>query len=249
MNWRCVACGAFYDRHLTVCTSCWRDGQVAPCAHRQVANLDLVPATSDARALARMGWSVLEHPGVYESLVLGPGALVLVSGSPGAGKSTWACRLLDSIPGPVVLVAAEEGIGPSLAARLARCRVKRENFGVIARASVDSVVEYALIHKVVAAVIDSVQEAAWSAHELRHLLSVVPTLDLLIGVQQVTKEGTPAGLMSLQHEADIQVTVEALQWFLKKSRYQDITNVGGEVLNLPQLDVLRIKEEITDASA
>jgi predicted ATP-dependent serine protease len=156
---------------------------------------------------------------------------------------------LDSIPGPVVLVAAEEGIGPSLAARLARCRVKRENFGVIARASVDSVVEYALIHKVVAAVIDSVQEAAWSAHELRHLLSVVPTLDLLIGVQQVTKEGTPAGLMSLQHEADIQVTVEALQWFLKKSRYQDITNVGGEVLNLPQLDVLRIKEEITDASA
>jgi hypothetical protein len=65
----------------------------------------------------------------------------------------------------------------------------------------------------------------------------------------VTKEGTPAGLMSLQHEADIQVTVEALQWSLKKSRYQDITNVGGEVLNSPQLDVLRIKEEMTHASA
>lgn len=249
MTWRCVACGAFYDRHLPVCTSCWRDGQVAPCAHRQVANIDLVPATSDARALARMGWSVLEHPGVYESLVLGPGALVLVSGSPGAGKSTWACRLLDAIPGPVVLVAAEEGIGPSLAARLSRCHVKREDFGVIARASVDSVVEYALTHKVVAAVIDSVQEAAWSAHELRHLLSVVPTLDLLIGVQQVTKEGAPAGLMALQHEADVQVTVESMQWSLKKSRYQDLADAGGEVLNAPNQTILANKKELPHAVA
>jgi predicted ATP-dependent serine protease len=155
---------------------------------------------------------------------------------------------LDSIPGPVVLVAAEEGIGPSLAARLTRCRVKRDNFGIIARAGVDSVAEYAITHEAVAVVIDSVQEAAWSAHELRHLLSIVPALDLLIGVQQVTKEGTPAGLMSLQHEADIQVTVEAMQWSLKKSRYQDITNVGGEVLNSPRLDIPAIKEEIPHAS-
>lgn len=31
MLWHCLACGAFYDKHLSVCTSCWRDGQVAPC--------------------------------------------------------------------------------------------------------------------------------------------------------------------------------------------------------------------------
>ena len=230
MLWRCVACGAFYEKHLLVCTSCWRDGQIAPCAHRQAANIDLIPATSDALALARMGWRILEHPGVYETLVLGLGALVLVSGGPGAGKSTWACRLLDAIPGPVILVAAEEGIAPSLAARLGRCRVKRADFGVIARASVDSVVEFALARRAVAVVIDSVQEAAWNTQELRHLLAVVPTLDLVIGVQQVTKDGQPAGLMALQHESDVQVAVEAMQWSLKKSRYQDLENVGGDVL-------------------
>lgn len=233
MLWRCVACGAFYDKHLLVCTSCWRDGQVAPCAHRQTANIDLIPATSDARALARMGWRVLEHPGVYETLVLGLGALVLVSGPPGAGKSSWACRLLDAIPGPVVLVAAEEGLAPSLAARLWRCRVKRPDFGVIARASVDAVVEFAIARKAVAVAIDSVQEAAWNTPELRHLLAVVPTLDLLIGVQQVTKDGHPAGLMALQHESDIQVAVEGMEWRLKKSRYQDLADVGGLVLPAP----------------
>jgi predicted ATP-dependent serine protease len=130
----------------------------------------------------------------------------------------------------VVLVAAEEGLAPSLAARLARCRVKRPDFGVIARASVDSVVEFALARKAVAVAIDSVQEAAWNTQELRHLLAVVPTLDLLVGVQQVTKDGQPAGLMALQHESDIQVTVESMEWSLKKSRYQDLAGVGGEVL-------------------
>jgi len=244
MLWRCIACGAFYETHLLVCTSCWRDGQIALCGHRQPANIDLVPATSDARTLARMGWKVLEHPGVYDTLVLGLGALVLVSGPPGAGKSSWACRLLDAIPGPVVLVAAEEGLAPSLAARLLRCRVKRPDFAIIARASVDAVVEFALARKAVAVAIDSVQEAAWNPQELRHLLAVVPTLDLLIGVQQVTKDGQPAGLMALQHESDIQVAVETMEWRLKKSRYQDLADVGGDVLPAPMSEIPSTTKEL-----
>ena len=249
MLWRCVACGAFYEGHLRVCTSCWRDGQIAPCPHRQGANIDLVPATSNARSLARMGWNRLKHPGVYESLVIGAGALLLVSGFPGAGKSSWACILLDAIVGAVLLVAAEEGLGPSLAARLGRCGIKRQDFGIIARASVDAVVEYALANEVVAIVIDSVQEASWSAKDLRHLLAVVPTLDLVIGVQQVTKDGAPAGLMALQHEADVQVTVEAMQWSLKKSRYQDLVGAGGDVLPKRDPEITPTEKETPDVVA
>jgi hypothetical protein len=98
-------------------------------------------------------------------------------------------------------------------------------------------------------VIDSVQEASWSAKDLRHLLAVVPTLDLVIGVQQVTKDGAPAGLMALQHEADVQVTVEAMQWSLKKSRYQDLVGAGGDVLPKRDPEITPTEKETPDVVA
>jgi len=52
---------------------------------------------------------------------------------------------------------------------------------------------------------------------------------------QVTKAGAPAGLMQLQHEADIHVQVEGMKWDLAKSRYQDLADIGGPVLPSPAL--------------
>jgi hypothetical protein len=76
------------------------------------------------------------------------------------------------------------------------------------------------------------------------LLAVVPTLDLVIGVQQVTKEGTPAGLMTLQHEADVQVTVGDMRWSLRKSRYQALVDVGGEVMPVRNFDASAIERDV-----
>ena len=227
--WRCFECGATYAQHFAMCSGCFRSGAIIPQGHRARAQLDYTPGVSDARALSRMAWRVVEHV-VYPELRVGAGALVLVSGPPGAGKSSWACRLADAVDGPALLIAAEEGLSPSLAARLLRCAVKRDDFHVVTRASVDQAVALAVERKVVACIIDSVQEAAWSAHELRHVLEVVPTLDVLIAVVQVIKDGRPAGAMALQHEADVQVAVERMGWNIVKSRYQDLAGVGGDVL-------------------
>jgi len=126
--------------------SCWRDGQIAPLwppPARQ--NIESCSRNNRCPSPRPNGLEVLEHPGVYETLVLGLGALVLVSGPPGAGKSSWACRLLDAIPGPVVLVAAEEGLRAVFGGQAGPLSGQAPGpFGVIARASVDAVVELPL---------------------------------------------------------------------------------------------------------
>lgn len=231
-EWRCIQCGAVYGSHFPWCSSCWAQGQIVPVGRRLRAAVDYQPATSDARQLARMAWSSVEHA-TYPELKIGAGALMLVSGLPGAGKSSFACRLLDSIPGPVLLVAAEEGLSPSLSARLLRCAVKRADFSVITRASCDAVVERLRELHAVACVIDSVQEIAWQAAELRHVLGVVAGLTTLIATVQANKDGEPAGAMQIQHEADVVIAVESMRWRLVKSRYQDLGEAAGEVLPAP----------------
>lgn len=239
--WRCLECGALYEQHFAICCSCFRAGGIVPVPRRLGAATDSVPGVSNARAIARMSWARVEQA-AYPALQLGARALVEVSGPPGAGKSSFACRLADAVRGPTLLVAAEEGISPSLAARLLRCAVKRDDFHVLTRASVDQVVAFCVERKIVCCAVDSVQECSWSASELRHLLEVVPSLDLLVGVLQVTKDLAPAGAMALQHECDVHVSVEGMRWKLKKSRYQDLTSASGDVL--PQR-----REESTHAAA
>lgn len=228
MRFRCLECGSGYDQHYPFCARCWRSGSIVPWASRPRAAVDYKPGYATARDIARMAWRTVDQ-GAYPELALGAGALVLISGPPGSGKSTMAARLLDAVKGPVLLVASEEGISPSLSARLLRVGVKRETFHVLTRATVDAVVGFAAEREVVALAVDSVTEAAWSASELRHVLEVVPSLDLLIGVLQVTKDGLPAGAMQLQHESDVHVAVEGLRWSTIKSRY-GAAGIGGEVL-------------------
>lgn len=235
-TWRCIECGSLYADHFAVCTSCWRTGSLLPLAHRLRAAVDYQPGVSNARALAGMAWKKVEHPGAYEDLIVGAGALVLVSGPPGSGKSSLASRFANAVKGPVLLVAAEEGISPSLAARLLRCNVRRPDFHVLTRASVDAAVAFATKHRAVACVVDSVQEAVWTAHELRHVLEVVPSLDVLVAVMQVTKAGLAAGSNAYQHECDVHVRVEGMAWNLAKSRYQDISGIGTPVLPLREGD-------------
>lgn len=227
--WRCLECGALYDQHFPICCSCFRTGAIVLVPRRLGAAVDSVPGVSNARAMARLQWGRVEQS-AYPSLQLGAGALVEVSGPPGAGKSSFAARLADAVRGSALYVAAEEGISASLAARLLRCNIKRDDFHVVTRASVDQVVGFCRDRKILACVIDSVQEIAYSASDLRHLLEVVPTMDLLVGVMQVTKDLVPAGAMALQHECDAHVSVEAMRWKLIKSRYQDLASASGDVL-------------------
>ncbi len=153
-------------------------------------------------------------------------AMVLLWGRPGMGKSTMACRSLDTLQGgAVALVATESGVGPAVRELLVRTAVKREDFYVVGRgASVDDVCRLLHDWKCVGACIDSAQQSAWTSGELRHILSVLPHLRVLFVTSQVNATGAPAGPTALLHECDVEIEVEDLRWRVNKSRYEAITS-------------------------
>ena len=227
-KWRCLTCGTFWPQYWSSCPRCWDWGCVIPWGHRPTAELDSEPAEMTARELSRMVWSEIEQA-AYPELKLGFAAFVAVYGHAGAGKSTWACRLADAVPGKALLVSAEEALSHSLAARLLRANIKGDDFVAVAGTSIDKIVAKARKHHAVTMVVDSVQLATWTASELRHAIEVL-RLSLLVAVSQVNKRGEPLGENALLHEADAVVSVEDMRWRLTKSRYQSLAGVGGDVL-------------------
>ena len=218
----CLNCHARFGAHVSWCAACGESGLCVRSFARAMAAVDSLAEETDARSLAASVWGSLSVR-AFPELALSPGALLVVHGPAGAGKSTWAARALDSVSGPVLLLSSEEPPGPTLAARLARCSVKRGDFAVVGRASVDQLVEIAARRSVVAIVVDSVQIAMFTPRDLRHLLAVLPSLQLLIAVAQENKSGIIAGKNDLIHEADVVVGIVAGgSWVLEKSRYQDV---------------------------
>ena len=68
------------------------------------------------------------------------GAVLAVYGPPGGMKSTLVTRYLDGLGGPVLYVAAEEGIGPAVSERLERLRVRRTDFTLVSGGDVHDLV-------------------------------------------------------------------------------------------------------------
>lgn len=235
--WRCVVCGQAFTAHQATCTGCFETGSLLRIGQRPAAEIDAVPEVTDAHALAKAAWTIVPLSS-YPGLRLGKGALVTIYGPPGSGKSSFATRALDGLRGPVVFLSSEEGPGPSLHDRLARCRVRRPDFVVVSRASVDQVVDIVRTRRAIGLVVDSVQVASFTAEDLRHVLAVLPSLAVLIAVAQVNKRGEIEGRERLLHEADVVLRCTTMRWALEKSRYQPIGLSGA---------VLEEKVEVSDA--
>ena len=225
MNYGCLECGHFFERHVPWCPHCMCEGTVVLLGARSRSAFDAEPEIVSARDLARMHWQQA-GTSAYPELQVGRGALVVVTGDPGSGKSSFVARALDGTSGPVVLLSAEEAPGPALASRLLRARVKRDDFMVIGRASVDQLVDLCRSHKAAALAVDSAQPANLNARDLRHLLTALPSIEALYAVAQVNAQGHIAGRRTLEHEADIVVRCAGLRWELSKSRYEPVGKTG-----------------------
>jgi predicted ATP-dependent serine protease len=168
----------------------------------------------------------------FPTLVLRRGALVLLVGAAGSGKSTLAARALDSMQALTLLVSVEEPPGDSLKERLRRIAAKDERLLVCSHATVDEIADVVRQRKVAALAVDSIQRAVFEARDLRHWLRVLPSLELVIAVSQINRNGDVRGGEVLSHEADVVIEVADLHWTILKSRYQPI-GASGSVLSTP----------------
>lgn len=144
------------------------------------------------------------------------GAVTLVGGEPGVGKSTLLLQAAQQLAsrGPVLYVSGEES-PRQIALRARRLGTAHENIRLFAETSVERIVAEAEKTKPVAVIVDSIQtvhtttndSTPGSVGQVRDsagiLLTAAKRLSLpifLIG--HITKEGTIAGPKSLEHIVD-----------------------------------------------
>ena len=144
------------------------------------------------------------------------GAVTLVGGEPGVGKSTLLLQVAHELAprGPVLYVSGEES-PRQIALRAHRLGTAHENIRLFAETSVERIVAEAEKTKPVAVIVDSIQTVHTSTNDSTPgsvgqvrdsagiLMTAAKRLSLpifLIG--HITKEGTIAGPKSLEHIVD-----------------------------------------------
>ncbi len=215
----CVECGNQATKWLGRCPECnawnsYAQEEQAPGAPVP-ASAPIGLAQIDADDVPRLSTRI---PGLDRVLGGGlvPGAVTLVGGEPGIGKSTLLLQAAHELAqhGPVLYVSGEES-PRQIALRARRLGTTSENIRLFAETSVERIVAEAEKMKPVAVIVDSIQTAHTSTNDgtpgsigqvrdsAGNLMAAAKRLAVpmfLIG--HITKEGTIAGPKSLEHIVD-----------------------------------------------
>jgi len=215
--YECGSCGARYGERVRFCLTCETFDRVYPSRTRPLDGLWREPVVLSARELRAEG-SRVEPVGCY-GIKMPPASLVAMYGPPGGGKSTMACKLLDSMPGPVLYIPVEEGIrSGSVLERLERMEIHRADFMLGDLGLILNLGDTLGDERYAAICVDSLNVTKLRAEDLRALAETRGMR--IVFVLQVRKDGKPAGEMSALHIADIVIEVASLRWRIVKSRYE-----------------------------
>ena len=215
----CVECGNQATKWLGRCPECnaWNSYAVeeAPTQNSTPGSAPIGIADIDDDVAPRLSTRIPALDRVLGGgLVFG--AVTLVGGEPGIGKSTLLLQAAQQLAnrGAVLYVSGEES-PRQIALRARRLGTMHENIRLFAETSVERIVAEAEKMKPVAVIVDSIQtvrtstsdSAAGSVAQVRDsagiLMTAAKRLSLpifLIG--HITKEGTIAGPKSLEHIVD-----------------------------------------------
>src|SRR5688572_7137772 len=217
----CRACGASAPRWVGQCPDCgaWNSyeqrnasvGSKAAAAPVAVGRLGSNAAVAAPRITT--GFDELDR-------VLGggllPGAVVLIGGDPGIGKSTLLLQVAARLAaaGGVLYATGEESLA-QVEARAQRLGVVGASVDLLAETQVETIVATAAAHRPRALIVDSIQTmrcdlvpgAAGSVSQVREGAALLTRLAKQSGIAvvlvgHVTKEGTLAGPRVLEHIVD-----------------------------------------------
>lgn len=224
-KWTCYLClGQTEGERPAWCSACGGVGSFTRPVQRPVADALVAAAAGrpvSARAVAAAGWAV--ETCAVTGLAFGPGAVLLVHGPPGSGKSTLCAAILGQVT-PALIVSLEERPGPALASRLVRAGLAdRDDVLVDTSGAIGPMVEMA--RKGGGVLIDSVTVSSLLPPDLRRIADA--GAGLVVAVSQETKAGVARGTLGWAHEADIVIAAAAGRWTLEKSRFQGGGASGG----------------------
>ena len=176
-----------------------------------------------------------------------PGAVILVGGEPGVGKSTLLLQAAERVAasiGPVLIATAEESTH-QVQMRARRVEVTSDGVLIASIHDVDDIVATARTHSPALVIVDSIQTVSTSEiggsaggvaqvrDSAARLISYAKTSGTpIVLVGHVTKDGSIAGPRTLEHMVDVVLYLEgesdAGLRFLRsmKNRYGSVNEVG-----------------------
>jgi DNA repair protein RadA/Sms len=226
-QYNCVECGGVSPKWLGQCPHCsaWNTLQEgvaedrAPVRKRFAAlaptqGVQMLGSVTTGE-IARMATGIEEFDRVLGGGLVA-GAVVLIGGDPGIGKSTLLLQTLASLASarPVLYVSGEESAG-QVALRARRLGLDAGNLPMLAEISLERILATIESTRPGVVVIDSIQtmyseqlqSAPGSVAQVRECAAQLTRLSKQLGVAvvmigHVTKEGTLAGPRVLEHIVD-----------------------------------------------
>lgn len=226
----CTNCGSVSSRWLGRCPQCgeWNtmvEESVQPAPPKGAHSLHRQGAGTKPESLRQIAMEQMKRiqTGIGElDRVLGggivPGALILLSGDPGIGKSTIVLQLAAAVcktTGTVLYGSGEESAG-QIKLRADRLGIDADNLIIQADTSLDAILDEAKRRKPSLLVIDSIQTmysndiegTPGSLAQIREGTSRLMTFAKTIGIPvivigHVTKEGAIAGPRMMEHMVDV----------------------------------------------
>jgi len=227
----CSNCDAQYPRWVGRCSECGKFGTISsePSIVTKTKNISNMPTAGVVSLrLGAIKPATRFSSGLSEvDRVLGgglpQGGVLLLTGAPGAGKSTLVLAVADGC-GQSVLYASGEESAEQIEQRANRLLIKGDKLNFTTETNVQSVAQAVRQSKCRLLIIDSLQTVVSSETDgapgsPRQLKAVLAELVGLAKMEQisvlvighVTKEGVAAGPRTVEHLVDVVLALESLE--------------------------------------